>query len=392
MPQPANRLRSLSDYPLATLGRRVEELKSKGIDIINLDVGSPDMPPPEVVIDTLSEMAHKPNTHGYSGYRGPKSFREAVARYYARRFGVEVDPETQILPLVGSKEGIVNLCLAYLDRGDVALVPDIGYPSYSLGAYLAGASVHWLPVNEETGFLPDLDALSHNLPSGAKLLWMNYPNNPTGAVASLEFYQQAVNFCREHDLLLASDNPYVDVTYDGFKAGSVLQTNGALDCSVEFISFSKTYNMAGWRLGAAVGSQTAIRNLLQVKSNFDSGHFLPIYEAGITALDEIPSSWIHDRNMVYQRRRDIMLEALPQAGLTPYHPGGALYLWGKVTDPSLDGASYAEQALLNAHVSMAPGAIYGPGGTQYVRLSVCTTDKRLDEALGRLKQWYQERN
>lgn len=392
MPQPANRLRSLSDYPLATLGRRVEELKSKGIDIINLDVGSPDMPPPEVVIDTLSEMAHKPNTHGYSGYRGPKSFREAVARYYARRFGVEVDPETQILPLVGSKEGIVNLCLAYLDRGDVALVPDIGYPSYSLGAYLAGASVHWLPVNEETGFLPDLDALSHNLPSGAKLLWMNYPNNPTGAVASLEFYQQAVNFCREHDLLLASDNPYVDVTYDGFKAGSVLQTNGALDCSVEFISFSKTYNMAGWRLGAAVGSQTAIRNLLQVKSNFDSGHFLPIYEAGITALDEIPSSWIHDRNMVYQRRRDIMLEALPQAGLSPYRPGGALYLWGKVTDPSLDGASYAEQALLNAHVSMAPGAIYGPGGTQYVRLSVCTTDKRLDEALGRLKQWYQERN
>ncbi len=389
MPQPANRLLSLPDYPLATLGRRVEELKSKGIDIINLDVGSPDMPPPEVVIDTLSEIAHKANAHGYSGYRGLKAFREAVARYYANRFGVEVDPETQILPLVGSKEGIVNLCLAYLDRGDVALVPDVGYPSYSLGAYLAGASVHWLPVSEESGFLPDLTS---DIPAGAKLLWINYPNNPTGAVAGPEFYQHAVNFCREHDLLLASDNPYVDVTYDGFKATSILEAEGATDCAVEFVSFSKTYNMAGWRLGAAVGSKTAIRNLLQVKSNFDSGHFLPIYEAGITAIDEVSGSWIHDRNMVYQHRRDIMLEALPQAGLAPFHPGGAMYVWGKVIDPMLDGAGYAEQALLNAHVSMAAGVIYGPGGTQYVRLSVCTSDKRLDEAMERLKHWYQGRN
>lgn len=392
MPQPADRLLSLPDYPLATLGRRVEELKSKGIDIINLDVGSPDMPPPEVVIDTLSEMAHKPNTHGYSGYRGPKAFREAVARYYAQRFGVEVDPETQVLPLVGSKEGIVNLCLAYLDRGDVTLVPDVGYPSYSLGAYLAGASVHWLPVTEESGFLPDLQTLSQNLPAGAKLLWVNYPNNPTGAVASPEFYQQAINFCREHDLLLASDNPYVDVTFDGFKASSILEAEGALECSIEFISFSKTYNMAGWRLGAAVGSKAAIKNLLQVKSNFDSGHFLPIYESGITAIDEISQSWIHDRNMVYERRRDIMLEALPQAGLAPFRPGGAMYVWAKVIDPKFDGAGYAEQALLNAHVSMAAGVIYGPGGTQYVRLSVCTTDKRLDEAMGRLKLWYQGRS
>ncbi|MBE2182327.1 MAG: aminotransferase class I/II-fold pyridoxal phosphate-dependent enzyme [Anaerolineae bacterium] len=392
MPQPANRLFSFPDYPLATLGRRVEELRAQGIDIINLDVGSPDMPPPDVVIDTLCETANKSNTHGYSGYRGLKAFREAVARYYARRFGVEIDPETQVLPLVGSKEGIVNLCLAYLDHGDVALVPDIGYPSYSLGAYLAGASVHWIPVSEEAGYLPDFEALSQNLPAGAKLLWLNYPNNPTGAVASPDFYQRAVNFCRKHDLLLASDNPYVDVTYDGFHASSVLQAAGALENTIEFISFSKTYNMAGWRLGAAVSSQTTIKNLLQVKSNFDSGHFIPIYESGITAIDEISQSWIHDRNMVYQRRRDIMLEVLPQVGLAPFHPGGALYVWAKVTDPSLNGASYAEQALINAHVSMAPGIIYGPGGTQYVRLSMCTTDDRLRQALERLKHWYQERS
>lgn len=365
----------------------MRELKAQGIDVINADVGSPDLPPPPAVIEALALSAHRDNAHGYSGYRGLPAFREAVARYYQRRFNLTVDPERQVLPLLGSKEGIVNIALAYLDAGDVALVPEIGYPSYALGAQLAGAEVAWLPVDVETG-LPDLNAVDPATLKRAKLLWVNYPNNPMGATCELAFYQEATDFCQQHNLLLASDNPYCDVTYDDVVAPSALQANGALDCGIEFISFSKTYNMAGWRLGAAVGCETAIERLLQVKSNVDSGHFIPIYEAGIHAIDETPTTWIEDRNAVYQRRRDKIMDVLPRIGLSAMMPSGALYIWARVTDEALDGATYAERALLEAHVSMAPGLMYGPGGAGYVRMSVCVPDARLDEALARLETWY----
>lgn len=389
MPQPAYRLQTLPAYPLAVLNQRVRELNAQGMDVIGLDVGSPDMPPPEIVIDALDESIHHAGHHSYSGYKGTPAFRAAVAHHYKERFGVTINPNTQVLPLIGSKEGIVNLSLAYLDRGDIVLVPSVGYPSYALGAQLAGAEVYWLPVDEAGGYLPDFADIPAEVLSRAKMLWVNYPSNPTGATAELDFYQRAVDFCREHNILLASDNPYVDVTFDGYIAGSALQADNAQDTTVEFISFSKTYNMAGWRLGAAVGNAEGINTLLQIKSNTDSGHFEPIYDAGIIALEQVPRSWIDERNAVYQRRRDLILEHLPRIGLSAQKTNGSLYVWAKVAEGN--GGTYAEAALVNAHVSVAPGQIYGPGGMNYVRISLGTPDARLQEALDRLEKWYASR-
>lgn len=388
LPTTAARLGQLPPYPLALLAQRVRELTAQGVDVINMDVGSPDLPPPSSVVEALYTSARRADTHGYSGYRGLPAFRRAVADYYLRRFGLSIDPERQVLPLLGSKEGIVNLSLAYLDHGDKVVVPDIGYPSYSMGAYLAGAGVAFVPLRAENDYLLDFDEIGPEVPDNAKLMWTNYPNNPTGAVATLAHYQQAVDFCRSRNLLLASDNPYVEITYDGLAAPSVLQADGALESAVEFISFSKTYNMAGWRLGAAVGAEKVIEALLQVKSNVDSGHFIPIYEAGIEALNHVPQSWIDDRNAVYRRRRDRLLEVLPSVGLDPFQAQGALYIWAQVRDERMTGADYANNALAAAHVSMAPGIIYGPGGDRYVRLSVCVPDVRLEQALARLQEWH----
>lgn len=389
MPQAAYRLQTLPPYPLAVLNQRVRELNAQGMDVIGLDIGSPDMPPPEIVIEALDESIHHVGHHSYSGYKGTPSFRAAIARHYQQRFGIALDPNTQVLPLIGSKEGIVNLSLAYLDRGDIALVPSVSYPSYALGAQLAGAEVYWLPVNEKGGYLPDFDTIPVEILRRAKLLWLNYPGNPTGATAELDFYQRAVNFCSQHNILLASDNPYVDVTFDGYVAGSALQAENAQLTAVEFISFSKTYNMAGWRLGAAVGNAEGINTLLQIKSNTDSGHFEPIYDAGIIALEQVPRSWIDERNAVYQRRRDQILETLPRIGLSAQKTKGSLYVWAKVDEGT--GSTYAEAALVNAHVSVAPGQIYGPGGMNYVRISLGTPDTRLNEALDRLEKWYSSR-
>jgi len=380
---PADRLARLPAYPFALINQRVRQLTQQGIDVINLDVGSPDMPPPEFVIEALARAAHQHDKHGYSGYKGAPEFRRAVANYYQRRFGVALDPEKEVLPLIGSKEGIVNLCLAYLDRGDVALVPEISYPAYSMGAYMAGAEVYWVPVDEQ--FLPILEAIPADVLKRAKLLWVNYPNNPTGAAVDLGFYERAAAFCAEHSILLASDNPYVEVTYDGFTACSALQAADSKLFTLEFISLSKSYNMAGWRLGAAVGSAEAVANLLQIKSNMDSGHFLPIYEAGAAALDETPQSWIDARNAVYQRRRDLILSRMDKIGLTAAIPKGSLYIWGKTRAGT--GQDYAEGALHHAHVSLAPGGMYGPGGSQYVRISLGITDDRLASALDRLEKW-----
>ncbi len=386
MPIPATRLKTLPPYPFALLNARTRELKIQGHDVIGLDIGSPDMPPPDCVIDALNRSAREAGNHGYSGYKGTPAFRSAIADYYQQRFGVTLDPEQQIVPLLGSKEGIVNLSLAYLDQGDAALVPDVSYPSYTMGARLAGAGFHYLPVDAEGGYLPDFDTVPTSALQNAKLLWVNYPNNPTGATAELDFYQRAVDFCNEHDLLLASDNPYVEVTYDGYVAGSALQAQNAMNCTIEFISFSKSHNMAGWRLGAAVGSTEAINTLLQVKTNVDSGHFRPIYDAGIVALEQVSRQWIEQRNAIYQRRRDHILATLPQIGLSAQKTKGSLYVWAHVENG--DGGSYAEAALVRAHVSVAPGQMYGPGGVNYIRISLGISDERLEEALDRLKSWY----
>jgi LL-diaminopimelate aminotransferase len=389
MPSQSARLEALPVYVFVAIGERIRQLEAQGIPVVRLDIGNPDMPPPSAVIEALADSAQQAKNHGYAGYRGTASFRQAVARYYKRRFGVEVNPETQVLPLIGSKEGIVNLSLAYLDAGDTALVPDISYPSYALGAQIAGASPVWVPLQAEDDYLVDVSRIAPDAARHAKLMWVNYPNNPTGATADLPFYQQVLDFCMANDMLLVSDNPYVEVTFDHYTAPSVLQVPGALEHAVEFVSFSKSHNMAGWRLGAAVGSSKALSTLLQVKSNMDSGHFKAIYDAAIVALDT-PQSWIDQRNLVYQRRRDRLMEVLPDIGLQAKCPKGSLYIWAKVLDMRVD--DYIEQALMDAHVTFAPGAAYGPGGDGYLRISLGVDDQELDTAIQNLKSWYARRS
>lgn len=370
----------------AVIGDRLRDMQQAGVDVIRLDIGSPDAPPPSDVIDKLYEAAKKPQNHGYSGYRGLAKFREAVANYYQRRFNVTLDPGSEILPLLGSKEGIVNLCLAYCDTGDAALIPNIGYPSYMQGTRLSGADIVWVPADEETDYLMDFEQIGSADRERAKLAWVNYPNNPTGATADLDFFATAVDFCRTNDILMASDNPYCEVTYDGYVAPSVMQIEGAKDISVEFVSLSKSHNMAGWRIGAAVGSKNSIDTLLKVKSNIDSGHFNAIYEAAAYALDHTPQSWIDGRNAVYQQRRDRLIAALPEIGLRARTPKATLYIWA--TPDRLSARQYVQEALEVAHVSLAPGEGYGPGGADWIRFSVGMTDERFDEAIVRLKEWY----
>ena len=385
MPIPASRLNQLPPYVFVTIARRVKELTDSGKDVIRLDIGNPDMPPPPHVVDTLAQAAANPTNHGYAGYRGTAAFRQAVAEHYQRRFGVTLDSETEVLPLLGSKEGIVNLMMAFVDQGTAVIVPEIGYPAYEMGARLAGGETISAPMLADENYTIAFDQLAPIDTQRARLMWINYPNNPTGGVADQAFYQRAVDFCRENDILLASDNPYVEISYDGSQAGSVLQANGAREVAVEFMSFSKSYNMAGWRLGAAVGNADALKHLLHVKSNMDSGHFKAIYDAGIAALEQTPQSWLDKKNAIYQRRRDLIMETLPQIGLAAKKPRGAMYVWAKLQHG--DAAGYIQAALNEAHISIAPGEAYGPGGKGYVRLSVSVPDARLQEALERLKIW-----
>ncbi len=386
LPTSANRLEHFKLNPFAALGQRIVEMTTAGKDVIRLDVGSPDLPPPPTVIEALAKSAADPTHHGYANYRGDPGFRRAVADYYQRRFGVTVDPMTEVLPLIGSKEGIVNLSLAYLDHGDLALVPSISYPSYTAGAHMAGAETIPLPLLPENNYLLTFDEPIPSIEK-AKLLWINYPNNPTGAIAPLGFYESALTFCQKHNLLLCSDNPYVDVTFDGYQAHSLLEVPGAKEQAVEFISTSKSYNMAGWRLGACVGNREVLNTLLHVKSTLDSAHFRPIYDAGAVAFSATPDSWIEARNQRYAARRDLIMTALPEIGLQAEIPHGSLYVWAHIQDAQTD-QQYTEAALAEAGVSLTPGSIYGEAGIHYIRFSLGVADERLAEALSRLREWY----
>lgn len=382
----ANRLANLPPYPFARWEAHVIKAHRSGLDVIRLDIGDPDLPPHESVIEALCRAARRPDTHGYPGYRGILPLRRAIADYYGRRFGVELDPDSQALPLIGSKEGIVNMALACLDPGDVALVPDPGYAPYTMGALMAGADVHYFPLLAEHGFLPDLDAIPADVAGRAVLMWLNYPNNPTGATADLDFLAKAVAFARQHNLLLCYDAPCCDVTYDGYVAPSVLQIPGAMEVAVEFNSLSKTANMAGWRIGMAVGNAEAIAALAQVKSNVDSGIFRPLQEAAVQALS-LPDEWIAARNRIYQERLEIILEGLEAAGMVATRPRAALYVWAHIPAGWESSESFALALLERTGVVVAPGSFFGPSGEGYVRLSVTAPTERVREAMGRLQRF-----
>jgi LL-diaminopimelate aminotransferase len=384
MTKTADRLTRLPPFPFAGWSREVAAVAARGVDVIRLDIGNPDLPPPAPVIHALQQSAADPHHHGYPGYHGLPALRQAVAGYYRRRFGVDLDPDEQVLPLIGSKEGIVNLALACLDPGDMVLVPDPGYAPYGLGAALAGASAVPFPLRAEQGYLPDLDAIPADVAGRATLMWLNYPNNPTGATAGLDFLARAVDFARQHNLLLCHDAPYCDVTYDGYLAPSLLQVPGAADVAVEFNSLSKSWNMAGWRVGMAVGNARALGALAQVKSNVDSGIFLPLQRAAIEAL-ATDFGWVHQRNQVYQARRDLILTHLAAAGMSTTRPQATLYLWARVP-ANANSETWALDLLHNTGVAVAPGSFFGPGGEGHVRISVGASTERIQAAMLRLER------
>ena len=380
----AARLAEVPSYPFARWTGHCREAQARGLDVIRLDMGNPDMPPHEEVVERLCRSAHEPTRHGYPGFRGTALLREAIAAYYARRFGVELDPETQIVPLIGSKEGIVNMSLACVDPGDPVLVPDPGYAPYTMGTLLAGGKAVRFPLQEERGFLPDLRAIPSDVADGAEMMWLNYPNNPTGAVADLAFFSEAAAFAGEHGILLCHDAPYTDLAYDEHRPPSLLQVPGAADVAVEFNSLSKTYNMAGWRIGMAVGNPSALALLSQVKSNIDSGIFAPLQDAAAQAL-YVGEDWITSRNAVYRERLALVLGGLGAIGLSASLPRATPYIWARV--PSGWGSEAFALALLGeTGVSIAPGSFFGPGGEGYVRISATVPTERIREATERLRR------
>ncbi len=379
----AKRVSTLPPYVFAKLGHRIQELKSEGRDIIRLDIGSPDLPPPDFIVDALNRSLQDPSRHGYGGYYGTPELRRAMASYYERRFGVQLNPDNQVAPLIGSKEGIANVALAFVDPGQAVLVPDPGYPTYSLGTILAGGEPVRMPLLEQNGFLPDLEAIPEDVAQSAKIIWLNYPNNPTGAVGSLEFFERAVAFARRHDLLICHDNPYCDVVFDGYAAPSILQVPGAMAVALEFNSLSKTYNMAGWRVGMAVGSAVAVEALARTKTNIDSGIFLPIQDAAAVALTG-DQTWLAERNGIYLERRNLILDTLSDLGIPANKSKASLYIWARVPE-KYSSAELATRLLEDAGVSVAPGSAFGPHGEGFVRISLGMATDRIREAMERLR-------
>jgi len=381
----AQRIVNVSPNVFAGLEKRLAELAAAGKDIIRLDIGSPDQPPSPQIIKSLYESAKDPTHHGYAGFFGIPPLRRAIADYYLRRFDVQLDIKTEVLPLIGSKEGIFNLAWAYVDPGDVVLVPDPGYPTYTGGTLLAGGEVCRVPLDEKRGWLPDFNAIPPASLKRAKLLWLNYPNNPTTATASLEFFAQAVAFARRNDILLAHDNPYCDVCFDGYVAPSLLQVPGAKDVAVEFNSLSKSYNMGGWRVGMVVGNAEAVGALSRLKTNIDSGLFRAIQDAAVEALTG-DQEWLSERNDVYAHRRDIVLRALPKVGMSADTPKGTIYVWAKIPS-AYASADFCNQLLDKTGVSITPGPAFGQQGEGYVRISLGQKTERIAEAMERLRNF-----
>ena len=379
----AKRLEALPPYLFTALDRKVSEARAAGVDVINLGIGDPDRPTPEGVVRGLQEYAADPAYHRYPSYIGALCFRTAVASYYYRRFGVSLDPESQVMALIGSKEGIGHIIWAFADPGDVVLVPDPAYPVYQAHTVLAGAEPYPVPLLPEKGFLPDLNNIPPAVARRAKILFLNYPNNPTGAVADEAFFREAVAFCRQYDILLCHDAAYAEITYDGFVAPSVLQVPGAMDVAVEFNSLSKPFNMTGWRLGMAVGNAHALAALGKIKTNTDSGQFTAIQMAGADALQPEFDRFVAGMRTLYERRRDRVVAALRDAGWEVTPPRGAFYIWLRVPD-RWSSQEFALRLLERAGVMVSPGSGFGAAGEGYVRLSLTVPDERLDEACARI--------
>ncbi|CAN5742347.1 LL-diaminopimelate aminotransferase [soil metagenome] len=379
----AQRIADLPPYLFAEIDRKIGEAAARGADIISFGVGDPDLPTPPHVVEALIDAARDSATHRYPSYTGLPEFRSAIARWYRRRFSVSLDPDSEVQPLVGSKEGIFHLPVAFIDPGDAALVPDPGYPVYEVGTLMANGTVVPMPLTETNGFRPDFHALSASDLSRAKVLWLNYPSNPTSACVDGDFFGEAVDFARAHDLLLAHDAAYTEITYDGYSAPSALQTPGAMECAVEFHSLSKTYNMTGWRIGWVAGAPEAVEAIKRLKTNIDSGIFDAVQRAGVAALDG-PQDHLTSTVERYRRRRDLLCDGLKSMGVVVEPPRGSIYVWVPVPEGHTS-ESFTAFLLDEAALVVAPGNGYGPSGEGFVRFSLTLDDERLEEGVERLR-------
>src|SRR3954466_14448774 len=380
--RPSKRLERIPPYLFAQLERKIAEKKAQGIDVISLGIGDPDTPTPALVVDALRDAARDPGTHQYPSNRGRDEFRQAVASFYERRFGVAIDAATEVIPALGAKECIFNLNFAFLDPGDAALAADPGYPVYTGGPLLAGAEAVLMPLLPERGFAPDLQAISAADRERARLMYLTYPNNPPGAIAPDGLFEEAVAFASEHDILVVHDASYTETTFDGYVAPSFLETPGALDVGVEIFSLSKGWNMTGWRTAAIVGNARAVESYWKLKTNIDSGMFEAVQLAAAAALDAGPPE---EMTAIYRRRRDLVVDALRQIGVQVESPKGTIYVWAPVPEGHTS-ASYCELVLEESGVVVSPGGSYGPNGEGFFRISLTIADDRLSEAVERMRE------
>jgi len=380
----AERLQGLPPYLFAEIDRMKQEALRKGMDLISLGIGDPDLPTPPHIVRRLQEAATNARHHQYPSYEGMREFREAAANWYRRRFGVVLDPETEVLSLIGSKEGIGHLPLAFVNPGDVVLIPDPGYPVYQAGTVFAGGVPYSLPLLRENGFLPDLQAIPSDVLRRARILWLNYPNNPTAAVASREFFAEAVAFASKHNLILAHDLAYSEIAYDGYLPGSLLAVPGAKEVAIEFHSLSKTYNMTGWRIGFAVGNAEILEGLGRIKTNLDSGVFQAVQEAGIEALTG-PQDCVEAMRKVYQERRDVLVDGLLSLGYHVEKPKASFYVWIGVPK-GFTSMAFTAHLLSKAGIVTTPGVGFGQHGEGYIRAALTVDVSRIREAVERLRK------
>jgi len=381
---PSRRLEAIPPYKFQELEQQIAEKRAAGIDVISLGIGDPDEPTYPHVVEAMQKAVANADYHRYPSNRGRDEFRQGLSDFYGRRFGVEIDPKTEVIPAIGAKECIYNLCFAFLDPEDVALASDPGYPVYTGGPILAGAKAELLPLMPELGFAPDLTAIPADIANRARLMFVNYPNNPTGAVVPEGFFDTVVSFAREYEILVVHDNAYSETTYDGYVAPSFLATPGAKEVGVEVFSLSKGYNMTGWRCAAILGNAEAIQTYWRLKTNVDSGLFEAIQMAGVAAL-EGPSEPLEQMNAVYTRRRDLVVSALREIGVDVPSPKGTIYVWAPVPEGHTS-TSFCELVLEEAAVVISPGSMYGPSGEGFFRIALTAPDDRIEEAVERMRE------
>lgn len=381
--QPSQRVQQIKEYYFSTKLKEIAALRAKGIDVISLGIGGPDLPPPPAVIETMTEAVHNPANHGYQPHVGILELREAFAKWYKRWYGVELNPANEIQPLIGSKEAVTHISMAFLNPGDKVLIPDPGYPTYSSISRMAGADIINYDLTEENGWQPDFEVIEKMDLTGVKLMWLNYPHMPTGARARRETFEKAIDFGKRHGIVIVHDNPYSFILNDNPK--SILSVPGAKDIAIELNSLSKSHNMPGWRVGVAVSNPQFISWILRIKSNIDSGQFKPLMLAAAKALEEGPE-WHKALNEAYASRRAVAEEVMKALGCTIDPTQSGLFLWGRIDDPSVTSEQLANRMLDEARVFITPGFIFGKNGDRYIRISLCAPEEKLAEALERIKK------